>query len=77
MDDPQLNLDLPNTPGMRGELLNAIKRLAHERFIQLEIGIDADFEQLWNEAFFLDGTEVVRNSDPDLLKRTLFRLGTL
>jgi hypothetical protein len=45
-------LDLPNTPGMRGELLNAIKRLAYERFIQLDLGTDADFEKLWSEAFF-------------------------
>jgi hypothetical protein len=53
--DIQFNLlDLPNTPGMRGELLNAIKRLAQERFIQLELGTERDFEQLWCEAFFAD-----------------------
>ena len=49
-------LDLPNTPGMRGELVAAIKRLAYERYTQLEIGTHADFEQLWSEAFFADGT---------------------
>jgi hypothetical protein len=44
-------LDLPNTPSMRGELLSAIKNLAQERFIQLEVGTEADFETLWYEAF--------------------------
>jgi len=54
--DTQFNLlDLPNTPGMRGELVAAIKVLAYERYTQLEIGTDADFEQLWREAFFADG----------------------
>jgi len=48
-------LNLPNSPGMRGELLAAIKRLAYERFIQLELGTDADFEKLWREAFFTNG----------------------
>ena len=52
-------LDLPNTPGMRGELVAAIKRLAYERYTQLVIGTDADFEQLWREAFFADGTFAV------------------
>ena len=57
--DTQFNLlDLPNTPGMRGELLNAIKRLAYERFIQLDLGTDADFEKLWSEAFFSAGAFV-------------------
>ena len=57
--DIQFNLlDLPNTPGMRGELLSAIKRLAHERFLQLELGTDADFETLWSEAFFSAGAFV-------------------
>ena len=51
-------LDLPNTPGMRGELLNAIKRLAYERYIQLDLGTDADFEKLWREAFFCAGAFV-------------------
>ena len=50
--DTQFNLlDLPNTPGMRGELLSAIKRLAQERFTQLQLGTDAEFEELWSEAF--------------------------
>lgn len=56
MDAHSNLLDLPNTAGMRGELLSAIKILAQERFIQLELGTNADFEQLWSEAFFADGT---------------------
>jgi hypothetical protein len=51
----KLLLDLPNTAGMRGELVAAIKRLAYERYTQLELGTEADFEQLWSEAFFADG----------------------
>lgn len=47
-------LNLPNSPGMRGELLKAIKGLAQERFMQLELGTEADFERLWCEAFFGD-----------------------
>jgi len=47
-------LNLPNTAGMRGELAGAIKRLAYERYIQLEIGTESDFEQLWSEAFFAE-----------------------
>jgi len=52
MDTQFSLLNLPNTAGMRGELLNAIKRLAQERFMQLELGTEVDFETLWGEAFF-------------------------
>jgi hypothetical protein len=45
-------LDLPNNATMRGELLASIKRLAFERFMQLQLETDADFETLWCEAFF-------------------------
>ena len=51
MDTQFSLLNLPNTAGMRGELLGAIKRLACERFMQLELGTDAEFEELWSEAF--------------------------
>ena len=49
-------IDLPPRPQERGELLAAIKRLAHQRFIQLELGPDADFEKLWSDAFFASET---------------------
>jgi hypothetical protein len=52
-------LNLPNTAGMRGELVAAIKRLAYERYTQLELGTNADFEQLWSEAFFAKQTSDV------------------
>ena len=61
-------LDLRNTPGMRGELLNAIKRLAQERFIQLELGTETDFEKLWSEAFFGE----IRTSQQDVKAESCF-----
>jgi len=42
------------TPQMSGDLLAEIKRLAKERYLQLEIGTHAEFEKLWREAFFID-----------------------
>jgi hypothetical protein len=45
-------LELPPSQEMRGELLGTVKQLAHDHFIQLEIGTDADFEKFWDEAFF-------------------------
>ncbi len=49
----ETNLTL--SPEMRGEYLETIKRLAHDHFIQLELGTTADFEKLWSEAFFVAG----------------------
>lgn len=50
---------LPLTAEVRGEYLETIKRLARERFLQLEIATTANFERLRREAFFADG-----DSDP-------------
>ena len=38
---------------VRGELVEEIKRLAKERYLQLEIGTTGEFETLWREAFFI------------------------
>jgi hypothetical protein len=42
------------SPAMSGECLDTIKRLAHDHFIQLEIGTTAEFEKLWREAFSVE-----------------------
>ncbi len=39
------------TAEIRSEHVELIKRLAHDRFIQLKIGKDADFKRLWLDAF--------------------------
>ena len=44
--------DFPLSASVRGELVEEIKRLARERYVQLEIGTTGEFETLWREAFF-------------------------
>ena len=46
--------ELPASHQYRGELLGALKRLAKERYLQLEIGTRAEFEELWRKALFAD-----------------------
>ena len=46
--------ELPPSSQDRGELLGAVKRLAKERYLQLEIGTKAEFEELWQKALFAD-----------------------
>lgn len=41
------------TPQMSGDLLAEIKRLASERYAQLDIGTEAEFEKMWREAFYI------------------------
>lgn len=41
------------TPQMSGDLLAEIKRLASERYLQLGIGTETEFEKMWREAFFI------------------------
>jgi len=45
--------DFPLSAAVRGELVEEIKRLAKERYLQLEIGTTGEFETLWREAFFI------------------------
>ena len=45
--------DFPLSASVRGELVEEIKRLAKERYLQLEIGTTGEFETLWREAFFI------------------------
>ena len=49
--------ELPASGQERGELLHAVKRLAKERYLQLEIGTNAEFEDMWRKAFFADGLD--------------------
>ena len=46
--------ELPPSSQDRGEFLKALKQLAKERYLQLEIGTKAEFEELWRKAFFAD-----------------------
>ena len=46
--------ELPPSSQDRGEFLQALKQLAKERYLQLEIGTKAEFEELWRKAFFAD-----------------------
>ena len=54
---------------MRQENQDLIMHLAHNQFIQLKIGTKADFEKLWREAFFIDGTLSIarKNQTPSSL----------
>lgn len=47
--------ELPASAQDRGELLQAIKQLARERYRVLEIGTEEEFEELWRRAFFAEG----------------------
>jgi hypothetical protein len=47
-------LELPPSSQDRGELLQALKQFARERYLQLEIGTKAEFEELWRKALFAD-----------------------
>ena len=49
---PEKIRDFPLSAAVRGELVEEIKRLAKERYLQLEIGTTGEFETLWREAFF-------------------------
>jgi hypothetical protein len=49
---PEKKRDFPLSAAVRGELVEEIKRLAKERYLQLEIGTTGEFETLWREAFF-------------------------
>ena len=49
-----LEVELPPSPQDRGEFLQAVKRLARDRYLQLGIGTKAEFEDLWRKAFFAD-----------------------
>lgn len=49
---PEIKRDFPLSAAVRGELVEEIKRLAKERYLQLEIGTTGEFETLWREAFF-------------------------
>jgi hypothetical protein len=40
---------------MRQENQDLIRHLAHHRYHQLKIGTDADFEELWRQAFSVSG----------------------
>lgn len=46
--------ELPPSSQDRGEFLQALKQLARERYLQLEIGTNEEFEELWRKAFFAD-----------------------
>ncbi len=50
---PEKKRDFPLSAAVRGELVEEIKRLAKERYLQLEIGTAGEFETLWREAFFI------------------------
>jgi hypothetical protein len=50
---PEKKKDFPLSASVRGELVEEIKRLAKERYLQLEIGTTGEFETLWREAFFV------------------------
>ena len=50
---PEKKRDFPLSAAVRGELVEEIKRLAKERYLQLEIGTTGEFETLWREAFFV------------------------
>jgi len=49
---PEKKRDFPLSAAVRGELVEEIKRLAKERYLELEIGTTSEFETLWREAFF-------------------------
>jgi hypothetical protein len=46
--------ELPASAQDRGELLQAIRQLAKDRYLVLEIGTEEEFEELWSRAFFAD-----------------------
>jgi hypothetical protein len=46
--------ELPPSSQARGEFLQAIKQLARERYLELEMGTNAEFDELWLKAFFAD-----------------------
>jgi len=46
--------ELPASAQDRGELLLALKQFARERYLQLEIGTNTEFEELWRKGFFAD-----------------------
>lgn len=53
---------LPLTSQMRGEYFAQIRHLARDQYLQLEMGTEEDFDELWREAFHV---EVDRASQPE------------
>ena len=58
----------PPSSAMSGEYLETIKHLAHDHFIQLEMGTTAEFEKLWREAFSVEGTTANKASGSSALR---------
>ena len=56
MDDQDRGL-LSLTAQVRGEYLAEIKELARESYLRREIGIEEEFENLWRQAFFVEGSD--------------------
>ena len=42
-------------PAWRGEAITIIRRLARRRFLEEEIGTEEEFNELWMDAFCLEG----------------------
>jgi hypothetical protein len=41
---------------IRGEYLAEIKKLARESYLRREVGSEEEFEKLWRQAFFAEGS---------------------